>query len=215
MRERSFEHTFYVESCFSAYTLGGRCFYMKYDLCHASKDFLREAGILIDSLIYSETRAMENAEQSSLFHCFCAMMIPLMKTGEEMTESLLFLSSYEPLIAIAEFAEKELFSERKSLEEAKKNYNSLCSENEKEVFTQKAKNILERLGDDLVSFDISERLCCDYLRYMICILEGAVRLCESASENEKCDEILAFEKRGEMRYRELMNSMKSLLSLIK
>ncbi len=188
---------------------------MKYDLCHASKDFLREAGLLIDSLIYSETRAMEKAEHSSVFQCFCTMIIPLLKTGGEMTESLLFLSSYEPLISVAEKTQNELFSARQSLAEAKKNYNDKFHENENKIFTQKAENILKRLCDDLVSSDISERLCCDYLHYMICILEGAVRLCGCAFEHEECEEILILERWIEMRCRELMHSMKSLLSLIK
>ncbi len=188
---------------------------MKYDVCHASKDFIREAGVLIDSLIYSETKAMKNSKIGSVFDGFCTMVIPLMKTGEEMTESLLFLSSYEPLIAIAEKAQKELFYARKDLIIEKRNNNSICSDDERELYMEKAQNILKRLCDDLVSSDISERLCCDYLYYMICILEGAVRLCGCASEGEKCEDILNLERAVEMRCRELMNQMKGLLSLIK
>ena len=198
---------------------------MKYDVCHASKDFIREARLAIDSLIYSETRAMETRPMEtsiigcgahvSAFQSFCTMMIPLLKTGEEMTEALLFLSSYEPLIAIAENAGKELFSARKSLEEAKKNYDPLLNEEERVRFLEKSRKIIERLWDDLVSSDISERLCCDYLNYMLCILEGGVRLCGCVSEYEKTEECFVFERSLEMRLRELMHSMKSLLSLIK
>ncbi len=188
---------------------------MKYDLCHAAKDFIREAQLMIDSLIYSGTRALENQALCSVFEHFCAMMTPLLKTGEEMSKSLLYFSSYEPLIVIAEEAEAELFSARKSLEEAKKNYNAPCPQKENESFLKKSKNIFERLWDDLISSDISERLCCDYLRYMICILEGTVRLCGCASEYEERDEILALERDLESSGRELMHSMNSLLSLIK
>lgn len=188
---------------------------MKYDVCHASKDFIRESGFLIDSLIYSETKAMKNSGNDPVFHIFCTMVLPLFKVGEEMTESLLFLSSYEPIIAIAENALDELSAARKGLTEAKKNNDFGCLDDEKEMFAEKSKKILERLFDDLASSDISERLCCDYIRYMICILEGAVRLCGCASEHEKNDDILILERSVETGCRNLIHQMKGLLSLVK
>ena len=188
---------------------------MKYDVCHASKDFIRESGVLIDSLIYSETKAMEGFGNDSVFRIFCAMILPLFKTGAEITESLLFLSSYEPIIAIAENAQDELFAVRKALTEAKKNNNSTCSDDEKKMFAEKSEKILKRLFDDLASSDISERLCCDYIRYMICILEGAVRLCGCAAEYEKNGDIILLERSVEMKCRNLMHQMNGLLSLIK
>lgn len=184
---------------------------MKYDLCHASKDFIRESGVLIDSLIYSETKALKDAENSSVFESFCSFALPLLKTGEEISESLLYLSSYEPLIEIAEMAICELCSARKGLTQGKKSDDFKCTQKDKYFFSENAEKIMKRLFDDLVSSDISERLCCDYIRYMICILEGTVRLCEAASVCEKNENILATEAAS----RNLMHRMRGLLSLIK
>ncbi len=188
---------------------------MKYDICHASKDFIREARLMIDSLVYSETKALKNEACDSVFSSFYSLMLPILKTGEEMTECFLFLSSYEPLIAIAEETESKLLSARHSFEEVKKHCGSSDTDNGADLFLKKSKNIIQRLLDDLISAEISERLCCDYLSYMICLLESMIRLCGCASEYEKCTEALSLEASFEMGCREPVHSMKGLLSLIK
>lgn len=189
---------------------------MRYDPCHASKDFLREAGLLIDSLIYSETRAQENKGYPSAFSAFLAQLLPILKAGAEMSECFLFLSSYEPLIAIAEKTITELEGWESRFKKTKEQHDIHdANENEAELFVRSSKSIMERLLDDLASTEISERLCCDYLRYMICLLESMIRLCGCALVYEKCDDILLLIRNTEASCRALVHSMKSLLSLIK
>ena len=53
-------------------------------------------------------------------------------------------------------------------------------------YMSNADRIIGRLFDDLRCKEISERLNCDYLRHMICLIEGIIRMSENALCFELC-----------------------------
>ena len=82
-----------------------------------------------------------------------------------------------------------------------------------EHYARTSKRVCERLTDDMRMTEISERLGCDYLRYMICLLEGAVRLSENALRYEMCDAAVEPVRAVSKNCRELLHDMKRLLAV--
>lgn len=181
---------------------------MKYDACHAAKDFVRTVWLSIDDLIYAESMVKE---KENILLSFYGSVLPILRLGAELSHIICGLSAYEPLLRLAKDSEKELRDLISEVHHAEK----YCADSENtaddaDSFNAASQRIISRMIEDMRMTDISERLGCDYLKYMICLIEGAVRLAENTLNYESG---LVPARSVSQRCRELLRNMRRLLSL--
>lgn len=186
---------------------------MFYKECHAAKDFQRKAQISIDDLVYAFSLARSKKCQG-VFQIFSEEIIPILRMSLELTEFILEYSVYEPLKRLAESVEKEIKAEIEAINHARGYCSGQIDPGERlESYIFASDRICERMIEDMKMAEISERLGCDYLRYMICLTEGAIRLSEAALMNERCTAAIPVLRANSRKGREMLRSMGKLLAV--
>ncbi|MBQ8207612.1 MAG: hypothetical protein IJZ89_02645 [Clostridia bacterium] len=185
---------------------------MNCNQCHAAKDFVRTVQLSIDDLVYAASMVKE---RENIFRRFSLEAMPVLRLGAELSRQLMRYSSYEPLLRFARNAEKELEAQIRGLQHAEKYCSdSSASRDETENYMISSGRICGRMVEDMRMTDISERLGCDYLRYMICLIEGAVRLSENALSYELCSAAVVPIRSISRNGREMLHNMRKLLAII-
>ena len=188
---------------------------MNCNQCHAAKDFVRTVQLSVDDLIYAESMVSAGTkDRACIFERYMSEIMPVLRLGAFLSGNILNYSSYEPILKLAGGVENNLEESISELHRAKKQcgrFRSSAEDMEHSALT--SKRVCERLTDDMRMTEISERLGCDYLRYMICLLEGAVRLSENALSYEMCDAAVEPVRAVSKNCRELLHDMKRLLAV--
>lgn len=184
---------------------------MCYNQCHAAKDFQRKVQLSIDELVYAGSLRKIS---ESVFVTFSRDIKPILSLSLELSEFILKYSVYEPLIRLAQETKNEIRAQIDAINHAKDHCSNVISKKEQlESYISASCRIRERMIEDMKMTEISERLGCDYLKYMICLIEGAVRLTESALVDEECSAAIPVLRANSRKGRELLRAMGKLLAL--
>ncbi len=154
-----------------------------YQKC-AAKDYLRAAGCITEDLRYAVTRCESTG-------CISTDFIEeakwICKAASELSENLKLYSSSRSVLALASDISKFCTHSYEELSRSRRYCRGNASPaKEYSIYKEHSNAVKERLMSELGACDINERINCDYLTEICCIMEGLVRMAENALSHELC-----------------------------
>ncbi len=154
-----------------------------YQKC-AAKDYVRECLCYVDDLCFAF--GCSHGGDCISFELIDRMK-PLFNLSESLSDGVLRLSDCKKTKSLAENIAAFSRMRRKELSSASKYCKNVTSPHDSCLsFRENTERICDRLKDDLKNAEISERLNCDYLTWIRCVMEGLVRMSENAMGFELC-----------------------------
>lgn len=151
---------------------------MNYNQQCAAKDFLREAYCIIDDLVYATSRAEKTDNISINFICHAEAVC---RAAISISESFSCYSESEDIKVMARNIKDMSGQWIRNMRGARRHCGRAPSpSSDCETYMLDAERISERLFEEMRCCHVSERINWDYLKIMICLAEGMIRLSENA-----------------------------------
>ena len=185
---------------------------MNFEPCSAAKDCLRTYYLVLDDMKYAISRARLT---NSISENFTFHFTPLQRAASILSENILSYSSFKPIRDIAELicAEKKRCVE--NMRVAKRSCAARDSTpRELEEYMKRFSIISERLMEETYGAEISERINCDYVRQMIPLLEGEIRIAENALCFNICPSLVNFAREVVESNKTILYSLRKLICIL-
>lgn len=185
---------------------------MNYNPCCASKDYLRAAYCIIEDLIYAEARVKTN---DCVSENFVALMVSQHRAAIALSENLLEYSAFEPIRDIARMIVTTHNDRIKRMRMALRRCKGGNSpKDEWEEYMAHTERICGRMTEEMRCADIGERINCDYIRHMIPLLEGGVRMAENALGYGICNALVPYARDIVESHKRMISALQKLICMI-
>ncbi|MBE6538344.1 MAG: hypothetical protein E7671_02640 [Ruminococcaceae bacterium] len=181
---------------------------MNFEPCSVAKDCLRTYYCVLDDMTYSLTRC----KGEGVSELFVSHLTSLHRASCSLSENLLTYSSWEPIREIALLIEREKKQGIRNMRRALRS----CPHrgNSPREYTERFELIRERMIEDMRCREMSERINSDFIRQMLPLLEGEIRLAENALCFDLCPALVPYARSVIESNKGLITAMRKLICIL-